>query len=1278
MKKFSRGRLLRVEPLEKKLMLNAGPLVISEFMAKNETTLLDADGDNPDWIEIHNPTTSPINLQGWHLTDDATDLDKWTFPDVTIDAGEYMVIFASDKDRTDPTAELHTNFKITTAGEYLGLIQPDETVAFAYSPAFPEQYADISYGGSPGEYYLTPTPGAENVSGSTIDSGIEFSHPSGVFSETFLLELTTDIPDAVIRYTRYSQYGEPTETSPIYTEPLEISNSSVIRAKVFSPVLPEGGILATASYIRVDSSLDTWDSNLPVIVLDARRVEPTQTSYVETIAAFFEPGASGRTTLSDTPTLNTLSGIKIRGSSSASFPKKQYSFEIWDGSSEDLDASLFGMPAESDWVLYAPYSDKSLMRNYLAYNWSDEMGDYAPGTVFCEVFLSTDDAVVGASDYVGVYVLVERIKIDENRVDIEEISGGTTENPDITGGVILKIDRPDDTDEYYFSSDYVPYYAVYKPELDELNDAEKAYVTNYIDEFETALYGTNFADPETGYAAYIDVGSFIDQMIMVEMTKNSDGYRLSSYFYFDDDTKLTAGPVWDYNLSLGNVNYNGGFDPTGWYYLADTSEHPFPVCPYYKRLLEDPNFEQQFADRWAELRGTILDTDVLLAQIDETAAYLAEAEVRDQAVWNTLGTYVWPNYYIGQTYADEINYMKEFLLQRLAWMDSQFLTAPVFSEEEGTIEPGTSLMITVPDTVASTIYYTTDGTDPRLSGGGISPNAQTVNGLQTTQLTLFEMGSTWYFNDTGTDLGTAWRELGYDYSTWSSGLGEFGYGDGDEATIVDYGGNASSKYPTTYFVKSVDVSDPDLIASLSIDLLRDDGAVVYLNGQEVVRSNMSTGTIDYGTLASLADDDGNTVYSYEIDKSLLVEGTNYIAVEIHQRTLDSSDLSFDLALYATSMTSEGIVLDETTEIVARRYADGQWSSPIQAVFVTHPELTPIISEIMYHPQDPTTAEIAAGFDNSDDFEFLEIYNPHAVSISLDGLAFTEGIGFDFTTDSAVRILQAGQRLVLVRNEEAFTLRYGTEVLLAGEYSDKLSNSGELLQLADAQGTVLQSIPYLDVSPWATEADGDGSSLVAAEGSANNGAESDPSYWFASEEFGGTPGWAGVVPVRTPGDANLDGRVDGSDVTILAGNWQVGVGGNGTATWAMGDFNGDGKVDGSDVTILAGNWQVGVSTTTVATSESEPESSDSFIAPVNSSLGIATVPLRSSLPPRRLITPTPELVDAALTKQESSQGFRALSSDDLTAIAKDLASATVRDSYRPQQIKRVLIANSLIE
>ncbi len=151
------------EFLEPRNLLAASP-VISEFMASNGTSLLDEDGDASDWIEVYNPDAESIDLNGWHLTDSDSDLTKWTLPPARLGAGEYLVIFASDKNRAVAGQELHTNFKLSAGGESLALVQPDgTTVVSAYSPEYPAQQTDVSYGqsldGRERGYFLTPTPG---------------------------------------------------------------------------------------------------------------------------------------------------------------------------------------------------------------------------------------------------------------------------------------------------------------------------------------------------------------------------------------------------------------------------------------------------------------------------------------------------------------------------------------------------------------------------------------------------------------------------------------------------------------------------------------------------------------------------------------------------------------------------------------------------------------------------------------------------------------------------------------------------------------------------------------------------------------------------------------------------------------------------------------------------------------------------------------------------------------------------------------------------------------
>ena len=401
---------------------------------------------------------------------------------------------------------------------------------------------------------------------------------------------------------------------------------------------------------------------------------------------------------------------------------------------------------------------------------------------------------------------------------------------------------------------------------------------------------------------------------MVELAKNIDGYRLSSYFYKDRDGKIVSGPVWDYDLSLGNADYNTGWMPDGWYYsiLSDSD------YPYYRRLFEDPDFAQAYVDRWTELRRDVLSEDRLIGDIDDAAAYLDEAQRRNFQRWPVLGVELWPNWYVGATYADELNFMRTWLDGRLAWIDSQSPTAPRLSQDGGTIEPGVPVTISAPD---GAIYYTTDGSDPRLPGGAISPAAVAL-GEVLSDTEFITAGAFWQYLDIGTNLGTAWRKLDYDRTSWRLGPAQLGYGDADEATVVSYGPNAGNKYVTTYFSRAFEIDDASALDGLRLRLLCDDGAVVYLNGQEVLRTNMPTGTVSYNTFASsaIAGDAESQFQEFVIDParlldgaSALLDGTNLIAVEVHQCSATSSDISFDLELTGTSTGASGQVsFDENT------------------------------------------------------------------------------------------------------------------------------------------------------------------------------------------------------------------------------------------------------------------------------------------------------------------------------------------------------------------------------
>lgn len=700
--------------------VSRGQVVINEFMAENETGLQDDDKERSDWIELFNTSASPVNLAGWTLTDDPDVPAKWTFPSTNIAANGYLVVFASSKNRALPGKYLHTSFSLSSGGEYLALFKPDhKTAATEFAPEYPQQIANISYGIAPGttsdlRYFGVPSPNLANSGGSPdVSIAPTFSLPGGPYTNNISVTLSSPQADAVIRYTLNG--SDPTTTSTIYAGPIGVASTTVIRARAYVTGLIASPIL-TRTYTILDSTVANFSSNLPVLVLTTFSAQPNETAAIKVSAMLM--GTNGtRAFLNGKPDFDGRGTIKIRGSSSTQFPKKSFAFELQDELGLDRKVSLLGMPKESDWVLYAPYTDKTLIRDVLAYEFSNRMGTYAPRTRMVEVYVDASGGKLTQSDYVGVYVLIEKIKRDDNRVNIQKLLPSQITAPQVTGGYIFKKDRLDPGDTG-FTTTRSGTWGWVEPKEQELVAAQKNYMANFFTQFENALYAANFTNK--AYAAFYDAAASIDMHLMVESFKNIDGYRLSTYAYKDRLGKIKMGPIWDYNLSLGNANYNDGEGTANWYYPYAGTEYP-----WWPQLFLDPDYKQQYADRWAEIRRGPFATAFFNARVMEIAGVLGEAAARNYQRWPILGQYVWPNasgYQNRTTYLSEITWMTNWIAGRFAWIDSQFVKAPTLNTPGGTLPGPTSVSIASSGGVP--VYYTTDGSDPRAPGGGISSKAK--------------------------------------------------------------------------------------------------------------------------------------------------------------------------------------------------------------------------------------------------------------------------------------------------------------------------------------------------------------------------------------------------------------------------------------------------------------------------------------------------------------------------------------------------------------------------
>lgn len=374
---------------------------------------------------------------------------------------------------------------------------------------------------------------------------------------------------------------------------------------------------------------------------------------------------------------NGFIGIERRGSSSQDLsPKKPYAVETRDASGENLNVPLLGMPPENDWVFMAPYNDKSLVRDALTLELARRIMPWAPRSRFVELVLN--------GEYQGVYLVAEKIKRDKNRVDIADLTDTDISGDELTGGYIVKFDKSTGATNDGWISPYPPlagswqnaYYQFHDPKPDEIRPEQQQYIENWVTGFEDVMASPNYADSLEGYPKFIDVQSFVDFVIINEMTKNVDAYRLSTFLYKDKDSKnphLHAGPVWDFNIALGNANYCDADRWQGW--AMDFNN----LCPddgwvihfWWNRLWADPSFRQRVGQRWQELRGTLFADENVTDALDSLVGVVQQAQGRNWQRWPVLHDWVWPNFFCCGTYPQHVGYLKDWLLSRLHWMDGE-------------------------------------------------------------------------------------------------------------------------------------------------------------------------------------------------------------------------------------------------------------------------------------------------------------------------------------------------------------------------------------------------------------------------------------------------------------------------------------------------------------------------------------------------------------------------------------------------------------------------------
>jgi hypothetical protein len=1095
-------------------------VVISEFMARNAVTLLDSDGDSSDWVELYNSSSTSVSLEGWALTDDSQQADKWRFPALDLEAGKFLVVFASGKDRRDPEGELHTIFRLSSGGEFLGLVSPTGVLESHFAPTYPEQLVDASYGfpmlrvaqtvvgaqtparllvpqqssqldrnwqqpefddsawtvatgaigydrkeeptvvdffetdvassmldlnasaflriplafedsttievlelrvrfdggfliylngiellrenvvrtrynssaGLPrspldipvevfytvavpaglllptgnvlavhaqnddrespeflfalgvdgaradglsveaAKFFSAPTPGWLNwpIGQQGQAAPPEFSVPGGSFTGALELTLESDSPNAVIRYRLNGPV--PTERSDIYHQPLTLTAVTRVTARAFEPgKVPSDPV--THTYLAIDEETRSFTSDLPIVLISSygRNVSTVALPmHIEVINV----GEDGRASITGAREFVGDGVIKERGSSSAGRPKKSYSAEIRDLYGRDEDVEILGLPADSDFVLYAAYNfDRALMRNPLMYRLANSIGRYAVRDRFCEVFVESRGGLIDGVSYAGVYSLFEKIGRGEHRVDVESLPADAVEEPDVTGGYILKIDRPDPGDTGFVAGGVQIRYVYPKEAVVRKRPEQVAWIRDYFTQFAESLRSTMLTD-STNYSEFIDVRSWIDHQLLNEFAKNPDGYVLSTYFYKPRGGKVHMGPIWDFDRTIGPNDDERARSPIGW--------SPVMNSNWWGTLLNDEEFLMRRSERWLELRNGPLATQRVLELIEEMRTTLRESQVRNFAKWRlALGAGGWEG---------QVDHLSEWVADRLVWMDGQLTPRPRFSHAGGFIESDIELTLSV---ASGSIYYTVNGPDPRAEDGTVAPEAL-----------VFEQ--------------------------------------------------------------------PISIAS-------------------------------------------NT--------------------RVRART---------------------------------RIGGGAWSGLASVSFaMVVPDV--LVTEIMFNPP-----RLEGDLGGTTNFEFFELFNAGEEAVDLAGWTYRQDaprVLFDFST-ATESVLQPGEYGVVVRNLVFFRSRYGDEPRVLGQYTNTLSNVGDRIFLEGPLGEDFLSFEYR--GDWYELAGGGGHSLLLRQPPLPRSEWSTAAAWEPSARVGGSPGRSDTFQSgrQRPGDISQDGTLGLTDAVLL--------------------------------------------------------------------------------------------------------------------------------------------------
>jgi hypothetical protein len=1094
--------------LSRQWLLEEPAVIINEFLASNNAgnppdasqgQIRDANGESSDWIELYNQSDLPVNLGGWGLTDNQSNPLKWQFPaDTILNGRSFMIVFASGKEQKDypnnypyldSQGQLHTNFKLSASGEYLALTRPDGIVEHAYDSVlnsdtgeygFPPQKDNIAYGMLyDSEYYFSlPTPGQSNRQSflGFVDPP-QFSHERGYYESSFSLTLTTKPSGAVIRYT--TNGTDPTlANGTAYTSPISITTSTepigrYIRAAAFKPGYQPSEIKTKTYLMGATASM----KGLPAVCLTG---SPTEVFYNPNgIMAIIGGAWSGGVWYKVNPTdYNNVLGHGMDFERPVSL---EY-FRLSDGKEFQEDCGIrvhgsawmrphYTLPAiQGRW--YYPY--KYSFRLYFRSLYGNSKFSHSILEKFPEIdYMDTFVLRAGHNDDTNPFVRDEMMRRLQHYTG-HRASLGTFVNLFINGdykGYYNLCERVDeDFCQQWFNSD---------KEWDIVGWVAPASGSSYLEArdgdmvafnaFINYAQNNNLANP-LFYAEVerqMDMTAFVDYIIVQCWGGNWDWPQNNWTAAAERSTERKwRFFVWDAEGAMdGDVNRNR---------FSNLNSDGSSLSRLYRALIANQDFKMLFTDR---LQKHFLEAEGAMTQSNlNTLFWDLAAEV--QSVIPFISTYI-PNTYVPNR---QNIFFNQCINQGLFTFAAPriLLNGQEVSNDYG--HENSTLSFQNASGVSGDIYYTLDGSDPRLSQS---------ERLEAVTTTLVAENAPKRVLVPTANIGTLWRsQIFYNDTSWNDGLpvdntkaGGVGYENnpGESTSNVPYiSYNIGSKMYNNYtsaYVRIPFTVDPAQRLTwnyLTLKMRYDDGFVAYINGVEVCRSSTVSGDPSWNSIASSHENSSLETFVISNYLSALQPGQNILAIQGMNERKNSSDFVISAIMEAGYNSTQGVspsaqkytspvALTKSAQVKARTLNGSQWGAIREAnISIGSVDGNLRISEFLYHPNgDPNE-------------EFVELTNIGPTPLNLDKVSFTNGIKFTFPDTT----LQPGQFLLLVQNRDIFENRYGTGLPIAGQFEGALNNAGEKLQLSDALGNPIQTVDYKD--SWYEITDGDGFSLTAVD------------------------------------------------------------------------------------------------------------------------------------------------------------------------------------------------------